>query len=178
MPQLILDACMWAVPFLHDMGHCTIQSSWERIPIVTKDHLTTQRPHSGSKQRIQLHHHHQWPTTGKVQDQTGSTKERPRWTNWICRLQKAMELSREKGASTWLSTLPLTKNDFSLHKSRFHNALGYTLHVQLGCSLSILAKYGWGKQLQHERNITASLIMEVQWSVHWIRAVTCHTRPT
>ena len=39
------------------------------------------------------------------------------------RLQKAVTLAREKGASTWLTALPLTEHGFTLHKSAFHDAL-------------------------------------------------------
>ena len=39
------------------------------------------------------------------------------------RLQKVVTLSRGKGASTWLTALPLTEHGFTLHKSAFHDAL-------------------------------------------------------
>ena len=38
-------------------------------------------------------------------------------------LQKAMILASEKGASSWLTTLPLTEHGFTLHKSAFQDAL-------------------------------------------------------
>ncbi len=38
-------------------------------------------------------------------------------------LQKAVELSKTKGASTWLTVLPLTEHGFTLHKSAFQDAL-------------------------------------------------------
>ena len=37
-------------------------------------------------------------------------------------LQHAMTLAQEKGASTWLTTLPIDKWGFSLHKSTFRDA--------------------------------------------------------
>ena len=37
-------------------------------------------------------------------------------------LQHSMDLSREKGASIWLSALPLESHDFSLHKQAFQDA--------------------------------------------------------
>ena len=37
--------------------------------------------------------------------------------------QKAVELAKEKGASTWLTTLPLKEHGFSLHKAAFHDAM-------------------------------------------------------
>ena len=34
-------------------------------------------------------------------------------------LQRSMELSQEKGASTWLTSLPIDDHGFALHKSAF-----------------------------------------------------------
>ena len=39
------------------------------------------------------------------------------------RLQHAMELAQEKGASSWLNTLPLDEFGFTLHKGSFRDAL-------------------------------------------------------
>ncbi len=38
-------------------------------------------------------------------------------------LQRVMTASKEKGASTWLSTLPITEHGFALHKGAFWDAL-------------------------------------------------------
>ena len=38
-------------------------------------------------------------------------------------LQKAVTLTSGKGASRWLSALPLQECSFTLHKTKFHNAL-------------------------------------------------------
>ena len=38
-------------------------------------------------------------------------------------LQKSMSLASEKGASTWLSTLPIEEHGFALHKGGFRDAL-------------------------------------------------------
>ena len=38
-------------------------------------------------------------------------------------LQRAMEVSSEKGASTWLNTLPIADHGFTLHKGAFRDAL-------------------------------------------------------
>ncbi len=38
-------------------------------------------------------------------------------------LRKSTELAREKGASSWLTTLPLSEHGFTLHKGAFHDAL-------------------------------------------------------
>ena len=92
------------------------------------------------------------------------------------RLQKAVELSREKGASTWLSALPLTEHGFTLHKSGFHDALalryGWTptrLLTRCGCGSNFSVEHalscakGGFPTLRHNeiRDITASLLTEV-----------------
>ena len=46
-------------------------------------------------------------------------------------LQKAVELAKEKGASTWFTALPLKEHGFSLHKTAFHDAMAL--------------RYGWSK---------------------------------
>ena len=38
-------------------------------------------------------------------------------------LQKAVDLDKGKGASIWLTTLPLSDHEFTLHKAAFHVAL-------------------------------------------------------
>ena len=38
-------------------------------------------------------------------------------------LQRSMDMSQERGASTWLSALPLLDHGFALHKSAFRDAL-------------------------------------------------------
>ena len=38
-------------------------------------------------------------------------------------LQKAMDPAKEKGASTWLTALPLKEHGFSLHRAAFHDAM-------------------------------------------------------
>ena len=38
-------------------------------------------------------------------------------------LQRSIEISSEKGASTWLTTLPLSDHGFTLHKGTFRDAL-------------------------------------------------------
>ena len=50
-------------------------------------------------------------------------------------LQRSMELSQEKGASAWLTSLPIDDHGFALHKSAFRDALslryGWSLHTVL-----------------------------------------------
>ena len=51
-------------------------------------------------------------------------------------LKKATELAQEKGASIWLSSLPLNEHGFSLHKGAFRDALA----LRYGWQLSNLPK--------------------------------------
>ena len=44
-------------------------------------------------------------------------------------LQKAVDLAKVKGASTWLTVLPLMEHGFALHKQAFHDALA----LRYGC---------------------------------------------
>ena len=91
-------------------------------------------------------------------------------------LQKAMTLTMEKGASTWLTVLPLAEQGFTLHKSAFQDALalrygwsppklpskcecGHTFSVDHALSC---AKGGFPAHRHNKiRDITASLLTEV-----------------
>ena len=91
-------------------------------------------------------------------------------------LQRAVDLAKEKGASTWLTVLPLTEHGFSLHRSAFQDALA----LQYGWSPSKLpSKCICGKNFTVEhalscargafpsirhneiRDLTANLLTEV-----------------
>jgi len=53
--------------------------------------------------------------------------------------QRAMTLAQERGASSWLTTLPISEFGFALHKSAFHDALALRygwqpLNVPTTCS--------------------------------------------
>ena len=86
-----------------------------------------------------------------------------------------MELSKEKGASTWLSSLPIDDHGFALHKSAFREALslryGWSLqnppsHCTCGHPFNIdhalTYKTGGFPAIRHEVcDITASLLTEV-----------------
>ena len=91
-------------------------------------------------------------------------------------LQCSMELSKEKGASTWLSSLPIDDHGFALHKSAFRDALslryGWSLqnppsHCTCGHPFNIdhalTCKTGGFPAIRHNevRDITASLLTEV-----------------
>ena len=91
-------------------------------------------------------------------------------------LQHLLELSQEKGASTWLTSLPIDNHGFALHKSGFRDALalryGWTLtnqpsHCNCGQTFSIehalSCKTGGYPALRHNevRDITASWLTEV-----------------
>ncbi len=100
-------------------------------------------------------------------------------------LQRAMNLSMETGASSWLTVLPLTEHHFTLHKQAFRDALALRYgwlptHIPTNCpcgqALSVqhalsCPKGGYPSLRHNElRDITASLLTE-----------TCHgvaTEPT
>lgn len=87
-----------------------------------------------------------------------------------------MDLSREKGASSWLTVLPLEEHGFTLHKGAFHDALalryGWTpdrvpANCVCGASFSVehamsCAKGGFPSLRHNEiRDLTATLLTEV-----------------
>ena len=91
-------------------------------------------------------------------------------------LQRSMELSQEKGASTWLTSLPIDDHGFSLHKSAFRDALslryGWSLQNPPSyCTCShpfsidhaLTCKTGGFPVIRHNevRDITGSLLSEV-----------------
>jgi hypothetical protein len=91
-------------------------------------------------------------------------------------LQRSMELSQEKGASTWLTVLPINDHGFALHKSAFRDALSLRYNWPLQnqpshCSCSqpfsiehaLTCKTGGFPAVRHNevRDITASLLSEV-----------------
>ena len=91
-------------------------------------------------------------------------------------LQRSMELSQEKGASTWLTALPIEDHGFALHKSAFRDALSlrYDWSFQSSpshCSCShpfsiehaLSCKTGGFPAVRHNevRDITASMLTEV-----------------
>ena len=94
--------------------------------------------------------------------------------------QKAMMISAEKGASSWLTTLPITEHGFALHKGAFRDALclcnvwhppllpshcvcsqGLTVEHALSCSR------GGFPSIRHNeiRDLTAELMSEVCYGV-------------
>ena len=91
-------------------------------------------------------------------------------------LQRCMDLSQEKGASTWLTALPIDKHGFSLHKSAFRDALSLRYNWALENSPSHCS-YGHPFSVEHTlscptggfplirhnevRDITTSLLSEV-----------------
>ena len=91
-------------------------------------------------------------------------------------LQRSMELSQEKGASAWLTSLPIDDHGFALHKSAFRDALSLRYgwsrqnppsHCTCGHPFSIehvlTCKTGGFPAIQHNevRDITASWLSEV-----------------
>ena len=90
--------------------------------------------------------------------------------------QYAMDLAIEKGASTWLTALPIKAHGFTLHKGDFRDALmlryGWTLpHCPSYCSCraefsvehSLSCPKGGFPTIRHNevRDLTASLLTEV-----------------
>ena len=104
-------------------------------------------------------------------------------------LQKAVNLAQEKGASTWLTALPLKDHGFALHKAAFHDAMALrygwpisnlpskcdcgnnnTIDHALSC-----AKGGFPTIRHNEiRDLTANLLTEVCSEV----CIEPHLQPT
>ena len=91
-------------------------------------------------------------------------------------LQRSMELSQEKGASTWLTALPIDEHGFALHKAAFRNSLslryGWPLQNSPSrCSCgqpfnvehALTCKTGGFPAVRHNevRDITAMLLTEI-----------------
>ena len=91
-------------------------------------------------------------------------------------LQRAVELASVKGASNWLTTLPLNEHGFALHKSAFQDALALRYGWPLlrtptlcacGASFSVdhvlSCPKGGLPSLRHNeiRDLTATLLTEV-----------------
>ena len=91
-------------------------------------------------------------------------------------LQRAMDLAKQKGASSWLTVLPLSEHGFTLHRAAFHDALalryGWTptnmpstcdcgKHFSVEHALS--CSRGGFPSIRHNeiRDITATLLTEV-----------------
>ena len=97
--------------------------------------------------------------------------------NQLSPLQKRqVDLAKEKGASSWLSVLPLDDHGFSLHKSAFRDAIclryGWSLSntpTKCNCGLPFSANHamicpmGGFPTIRHNelRDITASLLTNV-----------------
>ena len=96
-------------------------------------------------------------------------------------LQLALDLATAKGASAWLSTLPLSEYGFTLHKSAFHDAValryGWPLsqtpsHCACGNTFSVehalSCPIGGLPSLRHNeiRDLTANLLTKVCHQVH------------
>ncbi|KAL5505646.1 hypothetical protein EMCRGX_G007111 [Ephydatia muelleri] len=106
-------------------------------------------------------------------------------------LAHAMDLSQEKGASTWLSVLPLEEYGFALHKGAFRDALALhyswspgnaPLNCACGTHFSVehvlsCPKGGYPSIRHNEiRDLTAALLLEVCHNVSTASSTT-HDRP-
>ena len=91
-------------------------------------------------------------------------------------LQKAMDLARERGSSSWLTALPLGEHGFSLHKGAFADALdlryGWVLSrtpTSCACGANFTVKHvlscprGGFPSIRHNeiRDITTNLLSKV-----------------
>ena len=91
-------------------------------------------------------------------------------------LRRSVELASEKGASCWLTTLPITEFGFTLHKGTFHDALALRYgwppkrtptNCECGASFSVdhalSCKRGDFPIVRHNeiRDLTANLLTEV-----------------
>ena len=87
-----------------------------------------------------------------------------------------MDLARQKGASSWLTAIPLSEHDFSLYKSAFRDALALRYgwmpaHMPLQCVCgtnftvehALNCSHGGLPSLRHNkiRDLTANLLAEV-----------------
>ncbi len=98
-------------------------------------------------------------------------------------LKRSVELASEKGASSWLSTLPIQEHGFCLHKGAFRDALcsrygwnppllpsrcvcdkSFSVEHALSCSYE---SYGGFPSIRHNeiRDLTAHLMSEVCYNV-------------
>ena len=91
-------------------------------------------------------------------------------------LKRAMQVSKEKGASSWLATLPIAEHGFALHKGAFRDALclryGWRpLHLPSHCICghsytiehALICSRGGFPSIRHNelRDITAGFLTEV-----------------
>ena len=91
-------------------------------------------------------------------------------------LKRSMDLAQEKGASSWLTCLPIEEFGFTLHKGAFHDALALRynwqpLHVpsSCGCGTKFSVEHalscpkGGFPSIRHNeiRDLTANLLIEV-----------------
>ena len=92
------------------------------------------------------------------------------------RLQMAVGLAQEKGASSWLTALPVQEHGFSLHKTAFQDVLALRYgwlptrtpsHCACGCAFSgdhaLSCSKGRFPSIRHNevRDLTAELLTEV-----------------
>ena len=90
--------------------------------------------------------------------------------------QRSMVLTQEKGASSWLTTLPISEHGFALHKGAFHDALALRYgwdppntpsHCICGKSFTVehalSCPFGGYPTLRHNEiwNLTANLLSEM-----------------
>ena len=116
------------------------------------------------KESVKARKHCQSQAAAELKDKLPST------------MQRAMNLSTEKGGSSWLSTLPISEHGFALHKSAFRDALclrygWYPSNLPHQCSCgkqftvehALSCPHGGFPSIRHNelRDITAEFLSEV-----------------
>jgi len=91
-------------------------------------------------------------------------------------LKKCVDIAREKGASSWLSAIPIQKHGYALHKRAFCDAIAFRYgwrppHLPTTCACgkpfsidhSLNCSFGGFPTIQHNelRDVTANLLSQV-----------------
>lgn len=112
----------------------------------------------------------------KRQLDLAKTKQQELMEKMPTTLKRAVEVASEKGASTWLTAIPLAEHGFLLSKGEFHDALHFRFGWQpsrlprtcvcgkaFTIDHSVICSYGGFPSLRHNelRDITAKLMTQV-----------------
>lgn len=113
---------------------CSTRGSGDKIPskvaefqsslLVTsslKDHILSQDSvysHKTIAEQIQCK-----ATISKLNREKSASEANNLYNYLSASLQRAVDLARGKGASTWLTVLPLFEHGFAIHKLAFHSAM-------------------------------------------------------
>ena len=121
----------------------------------------------------------------QIKEKTVTHQERRQLSNWLAQsshesltpsLKRSMDLAQEKGASSWLTSLPIKEFGFSLHKGAFRDALALRynwepshLPAKCDCGKTFTVEHaltcpkGGLPTVRHNeiRDLTANLLSEV-----------------